>query len=304
MITHDSAQIIQLLNQGEVCALPTETVYGLAARVDDENAIQKIFKIKNRPLNDPLIIHVSSVEMSLRYIDLNNDQKSIFTTLVNKFWPGPLTIVVEKNKNLVKDIITSDENTVAIRMPNKEITRQIIQALDCGLAAPSANPFKKTSPTSSQHVEKYFPNIHILEGGQSEKGIESTIIKINNNSITILRPGSINENDFKKLNIKILDTNIDILRPGDMQDHYQPKHPLYLALGENDLKKIKDETSFDYEIKLSENVKEAEAQIYNKLHELDSKKIDNVLIFINNDKVNRIEWRAIIDRLRKASTNY
>ena len=143
-----------LLNE-DVVAIPTETVYGLAGSISSEKALHKIFKTKERPYFDPLIVHVSSIEQAKEYV---TDWTEITEILAQNFWPGPLTFVLPKNDK-VSDTITSGLNTVAIRMPNHIKTLKLIESLGTPVAAPSANPFKKTSPTTTAHVSEYFPDI-------------------------------------------------------------------------------------------------------------------------------------------------
>jgi len=179
----------ELLKSGELVAMPTETVYGLAARTFDRKACQKIFEVKGRPLIDPLISHVHDLEGANRLAAVD----SIFEKLANAFWPGPLTIVAQK-KSSVPEIVTAQLPTVAVRIPQHPIARALLKAVGEPLAAPSANPFGYISPTCAQHVLDSLGNkgINILDGGTCDIGIESTIIKLtNNNPPEILRPGKI-----------------------------------------------------------------------------------------------------------------
>jgi L-threonylcarbamoyladenylate synthase len=170
----------QILNNNDLVAIPTETVYGLAANALNEKAVLKIFTLKKRPAYNPLIIHIGAIE------DLDKWAKNIpekAYLLAKTFWPGPLTLVLEK-KAIVPNIITAGKNTVGIRMPNHPVTLSLLKQLNFPLAAPSANPFMSISPTTAEHVEDYFGHKlpMILEGGPCEKGIESTIIGFENST--------------------------------------------------------------------------------------------------------------------------
>lgn len=221
---------VEILHAGDVVAIPTETVYGLAAKIDNQEALKKIFSIKGRPFFDPLIVHIANLKM---LSDLVVKPDPILLELAEYFWPGPLTLIFNKNPKTVSDLITADSNTVAVRWPKHKITEQIITELKSPLAAPSANPFKKTSPSEAVHVRNYFPNLDIVDGGQCSVGLESTIVRINNNNLEILRPGQISKTDL----IKFLKTKNHALNvtenfnqegPGSMKEHYQPEAPLYI----------------------------------------------------------------------------
>ena len=142
-----------LLESEEIVAIPTETVYGLAGNIFSEKAIKRIFELKGRPLINPLIVHINDLNM-LEQIAQDIPEDALI--LAEHFWPGPLTLVLPK-KDTVPDIITANKPTVAVRMPEHPVTRALLSQLDFPLAAPSANPFKRISPTKAQHVANYFP---------------------------------------------------------------------------------------------------------------------------------------------------
>ena len=193
----------ELLKSGEVVAMPTETVYGLAANVFDDRAISKIFKIKGRPQDNPLICHISNMGM-LDELMVNKDSK-IFQKLIEKFWPGPLTVIVPR-KTSVSNLITANLDTVAIRFPSHIVSRKLIDACGFPLAAPSANLSGKPSPTSAKHV---YDDLNgrvkaILDGGICEVGLESTIVKIDDDSLRVLRPGIISVDMLKEVTRNIV----------------------------------------------------------------------------------------------------
>jgi L-threonylcarbamoyladenylate synthase len=187
-------------SNGKLVVIPTETVYGLSAPINDEEKIKKIFALKERPFFDPLIVHVENIEEAraiTSYFPLSAQ------TLAKKFWPGPLTLVLPKASH-VSEFITSGLPTVGVRIPKNQVTLDYIKALGSPIAAPSANKFGKTSPTCKEHVEREFDptTIFILDDGPSSVGIESTIVKIEAlengaEQVTVLRPGIISLEEVK-----------------------------------------------------------------------------------------------------------
>jgi L-threonylcarbamoyladenylate synthase len=232
-------------DSGGLVAIPTETVIGLGAPVNNEELIKKVFSYKERPFFDPLIVHVSSVEQAINYVK-NAHWNEIVQKLVETFWPGPLTLVLEKSEK-VSDLITSGLNTVGIRMPASVKTRELIEKLGHGVAAPSANKFTKTSPTLPEHVERAFENdfLCVLIDENSEKmqgkvGIESTIIQVENDTLRMLRPGAITPYDIDQALVGLSyqwrpgKTAFDqesekVLAPGELPVHYRPDYPLWLC---------------------------------------------------------------------------
>ena len=179
-ITTDLFEAKKILEKEELVAIPSETVYGLAGNIYSEKAIKKIFQTKKRPLFNPLIVHIASTT-KLKEIVSEIPEKA--QQLADAFWPGSLTLVLKKNAN-IPDSITAGKDTVAVRVPNHELTLRLLQLLDFPVAAPSANPFGSISPTTAEHVAEYFPNDleMVLQGGNCTNGIESTIIGFENNN--------------------------------------------------------------------------------------------------------------------------
>jgi len=212
-----------LLSQGNVVAIPTETVYGLAANAFDEKAVAKIFEIKGRPNYNPLIVHIKSIE-DLNMIAQKIPQKAY--QLAQKFWPGPLTLILPK-KNNIPSIVTANKNTVGIRIPSHPIALELLNEIDFPIAAPSANPFGYISPTTSFHVQKQLGTKipFILDGGMCEKGIESTIIGFEDGEPILYRLGSLSieaiENNIGTVKIKF-DTDSSPEAPGMLKKHYSP----------------------------------------------------------------------------------
>lgn len=294
MITKDIQLIINTLNANEVAAIPTETVYGLAANGLSEKAVEKIFDLKKRPSFNPLILHIGNQNEVLKYVSRLPDKAK---KLIELFWPGPLTLILPKKGN-VPNIVTSNHPTVAIRMPNHPKTLELLKSIDYPLAAPSANPFGQISPTTPEHVFRYFENkIPILDGGACQDGIESTIIGFENNEPIIYRFGAISQEEIEAQigNVRILNKeNHQPLAPGMLLKHYAPKTKSILSNNIHEtLSSFKIEQigvlSFKENYKhpnikhieiLSKtgNLKEAAHNLYQKLHLLDALHLDLILI--------------------------
>jgi len=230
MIGTDVARARQLLEQGQLVAIPTETVYGLAANALDEQAVSHIFAVKNRPSFDPLIIHTSNFERAGTYVQSVPEQAK---ALAEVFLPGPLTVLLPK-KNSIPDLVTAASPLVAVRVPNHPMTLELLAALDFPLAAPSANPFGYISPTEPMHVEQQLGDKipYILDGGKCIVGLESTIIGFPDEQPTIFRKGGIAieaiEKVIGKVNIRPHSTS-NPSAPGMLKSHYAPKVPLEIG---------------------------------------------------------------------------
>ncbi|WP_291120036.1 L-threonylcarbamoyladenylate synthase [Flavobacterium sp. UBA6135] len=290
IITKSVKKAAFYINKGEVVAIPTETVYGLAASIYNENAIKKIFEIKERPFFNPLIVHVDSIE-SLEKLAVSIPEKAY--VLAQNFWPGPLTMIFEKRKS-ISDLVTGGKNTVAVRMPNHKLTLELIKMTDTPLAAPSANPFGSISPTSAKHVEKYFKNKLdvILDGGSCSKGIESTIIGFKNNEVIVYRLGSLSLEKIETVVGKVKfvkNSNKNPIAPGMLDKHYAPKTPMILCenplqtafnlIGKNIGIIVFDKKDFysDYFVEVlspKSNLEEAAKNLYAAMHKLDEKGFD------------------------------
>lgn len=309
---HQIDEAVELLKNGQVVALPTETVYGLAADAHNVEAIGKIFAAKNRPADHPLIVHIDTLARIHDWIEFfpENAQK-----LAQAFWPGPLTMVFIK-KSLVHASITGGNKTVAIRIPNHSIFLQIIEKLGNGIVAPSANAYQKTSPSKAEHVLKSLDTkiAAVLDGGQCSVGIESTIIDMTHEIPVILRPGAITGSMIEKvlgMKIEFPESHNEKI-PGNMQMHYQPEKPLYL-FNTDDLEKYSQNehnvavmhhskiTQFNHltYYTMPENKKEYAQKLYDTLHTIDTTNVTK--IFVENPPMSS-EWSGIRDRLSKAST--
>ncbi|MBC7503744.1 threonylcarbamoyl-AMP synthase [Candidatus Gracilibacteria bacterium] len=221
---------MRILEDNGVIAIPTETVYGLAGNAYSDIAVKKIFQIKGRPLYNPLIVHIKSIEYLKQVAkDIPDNAKK----LAKEFWPGALTMVLSKLSH-VSDIVTAGHDTVAVRIPSHPLALELLKRLDFPLAAPSANPFGSISPTSAEHVNRYFgDNLEIiLDGGLCERGIESTIVGFDQDTVILYRHGSISIESLERVVGKvILKTKDDVspTAPGMLSRHYAPSIDTYLT---------------------------------------------------------------------------
>lgn len=331
MISRDLTKAIEHLNSGHIVAIPTETVYGLAARIDHPEAVRHIFTTKERPFFDPLIVHVSSLVQAQQ---LTKEWNVCLQKLAETFWPGPLTLLIKKNDQKVSDVITSGLERVGLRWPSHSLAQQVI-AQTGPLAAPSANKFGKTSPTQAEHVESEFrkENIFILDGGPCDVGIESTVLLVNDLNgifeLSILRPGHIKKTDLEKslqnLNYRFVETVEKSQAPGQMKHHYMPQVPLIiferLQMSDVDLlehiqkqlltlpdeveqvKIIKPQGEIEkvQELILSKDPRQAARELYSKLREVSQAQPD-IIIFKKRSYHQDESWLAVFERLEKAAS--
>ncbi len=302
---------VALLRAGEVVALPTETVYGLAADVYNANAVAKVFETKERPHFDPLIVHLPSREM-LDFVARTDSR--LARELMDKFWPGPLTIVLPR-REAIPDIVTAGLETVAVRMSAHPVFREIISVFGGPLAAPSANRFGRISPTSAQHVKDELAGRIplIVDDGATTHGIESTIVRVMNDTIEILRQGPIAAKALRQLGrVRVNAPDGSVIAPGQMATHYAPRTKLILVEKLEDFlsppsKRIgalafaSASTSFAALRQLSRrgDVREAAANLFRMLRELDNENLD----FIVAERVpNEDVGIAINERLKRGAT--
>jgi L-threonylcarbamoyladenylate synthase len=236
-ITTDLNKAVTALSTSHLCAIPTETVYGLAADATNESAIKRVYEAKGRPADHPLIVHVATIDDSKEWI---SDIPLWATKLAQKYWPGPLTFVGNRT-SLASDLVTGGQDTVAVRVPAHQIAQLLLAQLKSkgvkGLVAPSANKFGHVSPTTAKHVETDLADYLIkhddliLDGGQSSVGLESTIVLITGSNPVILRPGAITKADIEST------TGLEVLEnltakprvSGSLDSHYSPKAEVVLV---------------------------------------------------------------------------
>ena len=312
----DIEKTAALLRAGEVIAIPTETVYGLAGNALNPEAIVNIFKIKNRPFFDPLICHFKDIDAIRPYV------KSIPTKallLANQFMPGPLTLLLEKHDS-IPDLITNGSDLVAVRVPNHPMTRALLALLDFPLAAPSANPFGYISPTSAQHVADQLGDKipYILDGGDCSLGIESTIVMFENEAPVILRLGALKieeiENCIGKVGVRSYSSS-NPQAPGQLEKHYSPHTKIVLSEDVNEtissinnkeniaallFSKYSEALDQSNQLLLSTsgNADEAAKNLFAFLRQLDGRGFDMIIAEVLPDQG---LGRAINDRLRRAA---
>jgi L-threonylcarbamoyladenylate synthase len=323
----------KLLAQGQVVGMPTETVYGLAARIDLPAGIEAIFKTKERPFFDPLIVHIADFKQLDQVVA---EFSGVAKILAEKFWPGPLTMVLPKHGQL-NSMITSGLESVGVRMPSHPVARELIRAVGVPLAAPSANKFGKTSPTSSAHVREEFKkeNVFVLEGGESEIGIESTVLLVKEsggkNLLSILRKGHVLKSDLEKylksrgVDFEFVETVDKKESPGHMKHHYMPSVPLVLCLDpkktEAELRQVIQDRMSELPDKVDEvhivkpagaikNIQRLELgedpvlaarNFYSRLRELASLKPDCILLYKQASHGSE-NWESLYDRINKAAS--
>ncbi len=302
------------IREGRLVAFPTETVYGLGANALDPLAVAKIFELKERPTFDPLIVHIASLD-DIRKLTASDDERVYL--LAERFWPGPLTMILPKS-NLVPDIVTSGLQTVGIRMPNHPIALELIRKSGCPIAAPSANKFGQLSPTQAKHVSKQLPDVDfLLDGGEAQVGIESTIISLNEQGFEILRHGVITREEIETIIPFYAVPERDktnIVSPGMLKSHYSPEKPIYL-INENlpaDIDKSKagllsfsGENTANYQIvellAPDKDLKTCAVNLFAAIHRLEESDVEYILAEPVPETGIGI---AIMDKLRKAAYRY
>ncbi|WP_202079645.1 L-threonylcarbamoyladenylate synthase [Caldalkalibacillus salinus] len=332
---HEAAKYIR---QGEVVSFPTETVYGLGANALSDEATKGIFEAKGRPSDNPLIVHISSVDQLSRVVDNVDDRAR---TLMNAFWPGPLTIVLEKSEQ-VCSLVTADLSTVGVRMPDHPVARALIEVAGLPLAAPSANRSGKPSPTSAGHVLHDLDGriAGVIDGGETGVGVESTVLDITQDIPVILRPGGVTQRELTEV---IGQVNVDPalsmsttehvshdfkpISPGMKYKHYAPEGELWVVDNRNGTSKMRayikqnitefkregsrvgvlttddgeqDYTEADLVISLGsrEDLHTVARRIYDGLRQMDAAHVD--LIFCEGFSTDGI-GAAIMNRLLKAA---
>ena len=297
----------QLLHQGELVAIPTETVYGLAADAKNPAAINKIFALKGRPTNHPLIVHISGADQLSHWAV---DVPDIAYRLAEQFWPGPLTLILNKRSDVPSEV-TGGQQTIGLRCPNNALTLALLTQFDGGLAAPSANRFGHISPTTAQHVRDEFGEYApmILDGGACEIGIESTIVDLCQIPARILRPGQISFTQLQPF-LDNLQIGAQVNSPrvsGDMASHYAPRTALRWLNREQMLAVAGQQKTvvlcLDHVpnglsgLALPNNADDYAQNLYASLRLLDQQNAELILLepIPQSD-----DWLAIIDRLQRA----
>lgn len=304
----------QLLDRGELVAIPTETVYGLAANALDATAAARIFAAKNRPSFDPLIVHVAT---PLRVHELVTDFPDQAQALATTFWPGPLTLVLPK-KNHIPDLVTAGLPTVGVRCPSHELTLELLHLLDYPLAAPSANPFGYVSPTRPEHVQEQLGSqvAYILDGGPCRVGVESTIVGFDDGPV-IYRLGGVAVEEIENVvgHVRVMThSSSNPVAPGQLASHYAPARQIVLGNAADLLaqhpnekvallryhKRLPDTSVPQIVLSPSGSLEEAAQNLFAALRQFDKMDVTLVLAELVPDTG---IGRAINDRLRRAATS-
>lgn len=286
----DIAHAAELLRAGKLVAIPTETVYGLAANALDEDAVRRIFAAKGRPFSSPLIVHVSDPAMAR---DLALEWNVRAEALAAKFWPGPLTIIVSK-RDKIPGLVTAGLPSVALRMPAHPVALAVIAAAQIPLAAPSANRFTQLSPTTAQHVRDGLGDAvdFVLDGGPCGVGIESTVVSLTGNVPRILRPGMVSQTQIEAV-IGPVELAGGAESPGQHPRHYSPRTRVVIG----------DSPSEGRGVRLDSASMPPEAaayaeQFYRTLHDVDKQGYDWIAIEMPPDTP---EWAGVRDRIKRAA---
>jgi L-threonylcarbamoyladenylate synthase len=310
-IGKDLQKAKQLLEKGKLVGIPTETVYGLAGNALNVSAAAQIFKVKDRPQFDPLIVHVADLNDATKYVAEIPEQAHL---LAKKFWPGPVTLLLKK-KNIIPDLITAGLDTVAIRCPDHLLTLQLLRSLSFPLAAPSANPFGYVSPTTAQHVDEQLGHKieYILEGGPCNVGIESTIIGFDHQQPVVYRMGGLSLEEIEKVIGKVMvqtHSTSNPNAPGQLQSHYAPAkkviigtlEELTVQYGKQNVGILSWKTNYQYQhqyiLSPAGNLEEAAKNLFTALRGFDKMPVDLILAELVPEKG---LGRAINDRLRRAA---
>jgi L-threonylcarbamoyladenylate synthase len=312
----------ELLRAGEVVALPTETVYGLAANALDPGAVSRIFTIKGRPAHNPIIVHVASLDLARNCVA---HWPALADKLARAFWPGPLTLVLPRADS-IPGVVTAGGSTVGVRWPSHPFIQAVIRECGFPLAAPSANLSNRVSPTSASHVRKQLgEKIRlIVDGGQSQVGIESTVVDISVSPPRLLRPGMVHEQALLAVtgSLNVGEGAGEVLKsPGLLRKHYSPKAKLLVWSWQNDQElgqlsagtgvrpsrlhviahtKIPGAAEFGRVSVIPHDAVAFARALYAELHACDEAGAELIVVESLPDAP---EWRAISDRLKRASAN-
>ena len=299
----------EILRAGGLVAFPTETVYGLGADASSAAAMARLYRVKGRPADHPVIVHFDSLERALAFVREVPDEARM---LAKRFWPGPLTLIL-KRSDKAKDFVTGGQPSVGIRVPSHPVAQQLLKAFAGGVAAPSANRFGHVSPTTAQHVrDDLGADVDlVLEGGASEVGIESTIVDVSDGGVVVLRPGRISLEDIEKLGIKVRQrTAASPRHSGGLERHYSPRTPARLVpthLLDKEIAQRGDKVAVlafsrpdervDFWLRMPREPQGYAQRLYAALRELDGSGCELILVEAPPDIP---DWAAVRDRLVRA----
>ncbi len=299
---------IAKLKAGQVVAIPTETVYGLAADARNDDALRQIYVIKERPANNPLIVHIDNIS---RVTDWVSEFPPLAQKLAKTFWPGPFTLVLPAKPH-VSSILRANQPTVALRIPNHPLTLQLLQLSGLALAAPSANKFTQLSPTTAMHVQAGLGDeVPVLDGGACQVGIESTIVAVQGDDWQLLRPGMTSAASIATVAGKpAVSFNQAIKAPGQHTLHYSPRTRMQLIPSRDALVALANDSTAALLIgegtlpdcvhfQLNKHAPDVAQQLYSTLHQMDALGKQLILVEVPPDAP---EWAAILDRMTRAAS--
>ncbi|HET7364514.1 MAG TPA: L-threonylcarbamoyladenylate synthase [Burkholderiales bacterium] len=309
-MNRDIAEAVRTLKAGGLVAFPTETVYGLGADASNAQAVARLYAVKRRPADHPVIVHFDGAERAFTWA---RDVPDAALILAKRFWPGPLTLILKRSE-LAKDFITGGQDNVGVRVPAHPVAHELLVAFGGGIAAPSANRFGLVSPTSAAHVRADLgADVDlVLEGGPSEVGIESTIVDLSGPRPAILRPGKITAAEIEvALGQAVAEKPRDAPRhAGGLERHYAPRTPARLVPAyqlDREIARLKDKVAVlafsrpdervDYWLRMPRDPQAYAHKLYAALRELDGARCEAILIEAPPPAP---EWAAVLDRLRRA----
>ena len=306
----DVARAAEILKAGGLVAFPTETVYGLGADASNAKAMARLYAVKRRPADHPVIIHFDSAEKAFTWA---REVPAAARKLAQRFWPGPLTLILKRSA-LAKDFVTGGQDTVGLRVPSHPVAQELLREFSKGIAAPSANRFGLVSPTTAAHVrEDLGKDVDlVLEGGPSEVGIESTILDLSGAAPLLLRPGHISRNQLEEiLGTPVREEVSDVPRhPGGLERHYAPRTPVRLVPAhalDREISELKERVAVlafsrpdervDYWLRMPREPQAYAQRLYAALRELDTAGCERILVEAPPESP---EWAAVRDRLTRA----
>jgi L-threonylcarbamoyladenylate synthase len=306
----DIARAARILRSGGLVAFPTETVYGLGADASSASAMAKLYAVKRRPADHPVIVHFAATDAAFEWA---REVPEAARKLTKAYWPGPLTLILKRSP-LAQDFVTGGQETVGLRLPSHPVARELLQLFGSGVAAPSANRFGRVSPTTAAHVRADLGTDVdlVLEGGPTEVGIESTIVDLSGAAPVLLRPGRITRLEIEN----VLGSELakkDAASPrhsGGLERHYAPRTPARLVPAydlDKEIARLKEKVAVlafsrpdervDYWLRMPRDPHAYAQKLYAALRELDTAGCDEILIEAPPDAP---EWAAIGDRLKRA----
>jgi len=298
----------EILKAGGLVAFPTETVYGLGADASNARAVARLYAVKGRPADHPVIVHFASAEQAFAWA---REVPDAARRLAERFWPGPLTLILKRSE-LAQDFVTGGQDSVGLRVPSHPVAHELLSIFGSGVAAPSANRFGLVSPTTAAHVrEDLGADVElVLEGGPSEVGIESTIVDLSGGGAVLLRPGAITKQQIEEV-MKVTEKNLAAPRhPGSLERHYAPRTPARLLPAHELDRQIavmtdrvavlafsRPDERVDYWLRMPREPAAYARRLYAALRELDSAGCEAILVEAPPDAP---EWAAVRDRLGRA----